>query len=241
MYHSCQTVPDLTTAVFGLTKILFTEYPNLACVCKLPRGHTVTETINDVCLQRFTPIDLRLWLLKISRYRDAQSSPESFSTQYCFENMDYVNNKLSTLFDPFLSRLDKIASSTADCVDYLLIFFDVDAGDCDNFASSPYVVSLLPEPSSFFSACMHSKIVIRCLETFNAFENALADYSQIPAYEQKIDTYIDSMLFSANDVDEGRHLAPFVVYDLRELSDCSQICGPVVHKIQSLHCSCGCA
>ena len=237
VFHSCHTVPDLVDAVFGLVKILLTEYPNMACVCKLPRGTTVVETINDVCLRRFTPIDLRLWLLQISRYRDFSNtedsvgSAESFASQYCFNTMDYVNSQLITLFDPLLSRIDKIASSSADVVDYLFIFFDVDAGNCDDFAASPYVVSLLPEPSSFFSSCMHSKdCEIRCLDTFNAFERTLASYSQVPVYKQRVDTYIDSMLFSANDVDEGKNLAPFVVYDLRELSDCAQICGPVVHK-----------
>ena len=45
-------------------------------------------------------------------------------------------------------------------------------GDCNNFAGSPYVLALIPQPVDYFRVCGKTDACrFKCMSEFNAFES----------------------------------------------------------------------
>ena len=63
--------------------------------------------------------------------------------------------------------------------------------------SSPYVVSIMPEPADYFMPCINTPDCrIRCLDVFNAFEEALQATVQEPVFVSRLDVNVESKYFT---------------------------------------------
>ena len=71
----------------------------------------------------------------------------------CHSTMDTVNANLEHAFDRMFARLETVADTFGRSLDYLTIFFDVNAGSCAKDATNPYVVTLMPQPMDYFVMC----------------------------------------------------------------------------------------
>jgi len=141
--------------------------------------------------------------------------------------MDYANRELATAFDPVFARLSKLTTALEESLDFLLTVSKLDTGSCTEFEQSPYVVALMPEPVDYFMACMHAfDCRAKCLDTMDAFDEALARVGTPPTYESTQAVVVESKYVSVDDMEKGRQLAPFEVLTIHELQPdaCSVIC-----------------
>jgi len=145
----------------------------------------------------------------------------------CHASMDIANNSLLTAFDPVLSRLYKLVEALQGLLNYLVVAVGLDTGKCNDY-SSPYMVSIMPEPADYFMPCINTADCrIRCLDVFNAFDEALQATVQEPAFVSRLDVNVESKYFSLDDIENQRHLPPFEIIEIAELypAACLTVCG----------------
>jgi len=71
----------------------------------------------------------------------------------------------------------------------------------------PYVVSIMPEPADYFMPCINTPDCrIRCLDVYNAFEEALQATVQEPAFVTRLDVNVESKYFSLDAALYQRHV-----------------------------------
>jgi len=107
-----------------------------------------------------------------------------------------------------------------------------DAGDCEDLYGSAYVMTIMPEPVDYFMRCASTfDCRARCLDTHEAFEDALAVVKRSgrePTYTQQTPVVVQSKYFSSYDIDAGRHRPPFAVHRVHELAPAvcrAAVCG----------------
>jgi len=210
--HACLLGPD---GVDGFVQVLLTltvEYPIMHCVCKLgERGNTVA-VVEEVCLQGAIPIAYSAWM-KAQRGHDADGRQS-----VCFQSMDAANRQLQGAFDPFMSRLFKLTQAAEASIDYMTVAYQQDAGNCEDVYGSAYVMTIMPDPVDYFMQCMHTfDCRARCLDTHTAFETALAEIADPPVFRYDQQVTVENRLFSREDVENNRHLPPFVVKRIQQL------------------------
>lgn len=232
MRHSCMIWPDSLEAVMTTIFILFIDYQVMDCVCKQPNGFNTAEILETVCLPRIMPMAAKAFVLNEIPDPDPNAQPKS----QCFLVMDSINNKLIKVMDPVLSRMYKaqtaLESAIASIVSFDLSGSSTVGSGCTDWSTSPYVVSILPEPVDYFMGCMETiDCRSRCLDPMRAFEESLNAYraSKGPhrGFERPaIDMEVNSLYFSTLDEFEGKHLAPFAVYAviLLEPDVCQHVC-----------------
>jgi hypothetical protein len=216
--------PDSMEGFLRSILIFTVDYPIMSCVCKESVGYPVEQILNDVCLPAILPMSAKAYVIK---------SIAAKSTSTCFTVMDSTNEKLLTAFDPLFSRMVKAQAAIESALGLFVtqtVGLDVLNAKCLNF-ESPYTVSILPEPVDYFMGCMHTTDCrTRCLDTFQAFDDALLVYAQDPAPSLvvKSEIEVESRFFADSDMEHGKHLAPFAVYAVVQLPDavCQKTCGP---------------
>jgi hypothetical protein len=154
--------------------------------------------------------------------------------QICFATMDRANVLLSTAFDKTYHRMYQMTQHAAGVGDAVLALITGDSSACDAFDVSPYVMSIIPEPVDYFSACTDTDDCrVRCKEEYDAFDEAK---SRVIAagielgFETDIAVSLESMFFSNDDIEQGRNKPPFMIQDIVELpvSSCSVVCAGTV-------------
>jgi hypothetical protein len=222
--HSCLLVPESMQAVMKTTLILTIDYQVMDCVCKQTEGFVVEDVLNNVCLPRILPMARKAFVM---------DSIAQKSTSQCFNVMDAVNDRLLRVFDPVFARMVKAQTAIESAFGLLLTqVIGMDSMDMKCTAyDSPFVVSIVPEPVDYFMGCMQTfDCRARCLDTMQAFDDALRDYSahsEIPlAYVSQSTVETESRFFSYEDMEAGKHLAPFAVYAVAQLppSACVVVC-----------------
>ena len=222
--HSCMLVPDAMEGFIRTILIFAVDYPIMSCVCKESVGYPIEQILNDVCLPAILPMSGKAYVMQ----RIAAKS-----TADCYDVMDTINAKLLNAFDPFFSRMVKAQQAIESAFGLFVtqvVGLDLLNTKCLNF-ESPYTVSILPEPVDYFMGCMHTfDCHTRCLDTFKAFDDALAVYTQAsPAPSLVLNSEIEteSRFFRDSDMEIGKHLAPFAVYVVAQLADaeCRTTCG----------------
>ena len=222
--ESCMLVPESIEAIVHVILILTVDYQVMDCVCKQTDGFVVQDVLNDVCLPRILPMQRKAFVMDAIALR---------STSACFTVMDVVNDKLIRVFDPVFSRMVK-AQTALESAFGLLVTQAMGADSltmkCMQY-DSPYVVSIMPEPVDYFMGCMETfDCRARCLDTMNAFDEALGaytEYSTTPlAYIASSSIETESRYFSYTDMELGHHLAPFAIYAVVQLPDgvCKLVC-----------------
>ena len=231
MRHSCMIGPDSLEAAMTIMFVLAVDYPVMDCVCKQPKGFNAAEILETVCLPRIMPMPLKSFVMFEIPDGDPNAQPKS----QCFEVMDGVNNKLLKAMDPVLSRMYKAQTALESGMAALIsIDFTGSAtvgSGCSDFSTSPYVVSILPEPVDYFMGCMETMDCrARCLDPMRAFEESLNAYRASkgvhPVFERPVDIQTNSLYFSTQDEFDGKHLAPFAVYSvmLMQADVCKHVC-----------------
>jgi hypothetical protein len=235
LQHGCLLFPDTLEGVLTVIIVLTLEYPTVACACKLADGDMVgqnaLDTVRSICLLRPLPIEETQWLTAMALAQDD-------SRQLCFVTMDRANVLLETAFDKAHQRMYLMTKYAAGVADAILALITADSSACDAFDVSPYVMSIIPEPVDYFSACVDTQdCKIRCLEEYTAFDDAkhrLLDAGHDIGLTFEIDVNLESMLFSLDDIEQGRHKPPFLMQELMELptSSCENVCNSPgkVHK-----------
>ena len=160
LQHGCLLFPDTLEGVLTVIIVLTLEYPTVACACKLADGDLVDlgggntenalETVRSICLLRPLPIEETQWLTAIALAQDDRR-------QLCFVTMDRANVLLETAFDKAHHRMYLMTKYAAGVADAILALITADSSACDAFDVSPYVMSIIPEPVDYFSACVDTQ------------------------------------------------------------------------------------
>ena len=223
----CMSVPDSLEAVYNIILVLLVDYPGMACACKNSAGRMPAEVVSQSCLKRQLPVQQRVQLKRIALGIDDDS------INMCYLAMDAANFRLMHAFDQFFGRMEQAAILLGQSLDYLTSVMDSDAGMCSNL-DSPYVVTLIPEPSDYFMSCSDTTTCrVRCLDTFAAFQEAQATVTVPPQFTHEESTSFESRYFSIDDIENDRHLAPFEIRALAELETdtCRIICVQSPHPL----------
>lgn len=229
--HMCLLLPDTLEGVLTVGSVLTLEYPVVACACTLGEGDALdspNEAVVSICLQRPMPAENTQWLLAL-RFESATRQ------DVCFAAMDSANVRLYTAFDKSFKRLYQMARHAAQVADGLLALITGDTVACDAFDVSPYVVSIIPEPVDYFSSCVETDdCAVRCLDEYTAFqEERRARQDELPPNDflgmsTSVDVPLESLLFSIDDIQQGRHKPPFQILDAAEMPP--EACGVVCSR-----------
>jgi len=225
--HACKLGPDGVDFVLQALRVMFVEYPVMACTCRLNENERVEEKADEVtrvCLSRFTPASQQRWML------DLLFSPDNRRRRdLCFASMDAANGRLLAAMDPFLHRLYRLAECASEGLDYLLTLFSADRTGCTSYLLSPYVLSLVPEPVDYWMGCMHTEDCrVTCLPEYTAFEEALREAQGggvVPHFVHAMNIDVESYLFAPYGVQED-NFPPFEIIAMLELTSaaCSTVC-----------------
>lgn len=226
--HMCLLLPDTLEGVVTVVSVLVLDYPVVACACKLGDGDALqspAEAVVSICLQRPMPAESLHWLLAL-RF-------ESATRQHvCFAAMDSANLRLYTAFDKTFKRMYQMTRHAAQIIDGLLALVTGDTVACDAFDVSPYVVSIIPEPVDYFATCVETDDCVgRCLDEYTAFQQErTARQSELPTgflgLTTDVEIPLESLLFSIDDIQQGRHKPPFQILDATEIPPeaCNVVC-----------------
>ena len=229
--HSCMIWPDSLEAAIKVMFVLFVDYPVMDCVCKQPNGYNAAEILESVCLPRIMPMAAKAFVL----VEMPDADPSAQRKSQCFVVMDSVNDKLLKAMDPVLSRMYKAQTALESGIAAVLaVDFSgttTSGAGCSDFGTSPFVVSILPEPVDYFMGCMDTiDCRSRCLDPMRAFEASLNAYRAVkgehPGLQRVVDIQTNSLYFSSQDEFDGKHLAPFAVYSvmLMQPDVCTLVC-----------------
>jgi hypothetical protein len=227
LQHACLLFPDTLEGVLTVVTVLTLDYPTVSCACKLGEADTLGESalnaVTRICLLRPLPLEETQWLTALALAQDDRK-------QICFATMDRANVRLSTAFDKTYQRMYQMTEHAAGVADAILALITGDSSACDAFDVSPYVMSIIPEPVDYFSACTDTDDCrVRCKEEYDAFDEAknkiIAAGIEL-GFETEIAVSVESMFFSNDDIEQGRHKPPFMMQDIVELpmSSCSVVC-----------------
>lgn len=193
---------------------------------------TPANVVARICLSRSTPSHQKDWLQKLEFQTITNNR-----LGLCYSTMDLINNNFKHAFDKVFSRMYKMTQHVSSTVhDILAIVLGEAASSCTAFQQSPYTVSIIPQPVDYFAQCSHSSdCKIKCVDEFEAFRVAneslfsglqRAQTDKYPFFARDFTIPIESMLFSFEDVQEGRNRPPFNVLDADELSPlvCAKVC-----------------
>ncbi|NBX19099.1 MAG: hypothetical protein EBR09_17285, partial [Proteobacteria bacterium] len=211
--------------------VLTSEYPAAQCICKLGQGEARRKLAKDsalarLCLGHENAAAQHAWTQDIEFRTDAAAA-----VTVCFAAMDGANARLRNAFDKALRRLYMLAQSAGQAADGTLAALTGDTVACDAFDVSPYVLSIIPEPIDYFMHCSDTADCrTRCLGEFEAFDAANRSVvlgAERPGVLAEVALPVESMLFGAKDVSEGRASPPFAVQDAAELAPaaCAEVCG----------------
>jgi hypothetical protein len=237
--HLCLLLPDTLEGVLTVVSVLVLDYPTVSCACKLSdrdmnngMDASALDAVTRICLMRPLPIEETQWLNALTLNQDDRR-------EICFTTMDRANTRLSSAFDKSYFRLRQMTEYIEGVVDGLLGVITGDSVDCDAFDISPYVVTIIPEPVDYFTACADTDDCrIKCLEQFSAFEAAKAEEVSRNidlGFQTTIAMELESLLFSAKDIEEGKNRPPFQISDMTEISrqSCATVCGGTHSKLRN--------
>jgi hypothetical protein len=139
----------------------------------------------------------------------------------CSSLVTYASDQVSKSMHPWFTKQLEASESIASSFDYLMMFFDPDAGNCMDFENNPFATVLIPEPFDYFAGCAATtQCGLACSVEIASFESALVQFQQSP--QPKVtNTYTTSLFF--NDMDEDSDM-PMKIVTLVELSECTKIC-----------------
>jgi hypothetical protein len=155
--HYCFAGVKSTMATLDLLSVFLVDMPIIVCVCKSISGNNPADWIINNC---DSPDGFKPLLRRI------MDSP----TQ-CADLVANTNANLTGVFDDVFGELFAGTTSTGSILDSFLAAVDPkNAGQCDNFDSNPYVVTIIPEPADYWRVCGNTDFCkLRCQQQMQAF------------------------------------------------------------------------
>jgi hypothetical protein len=216
----CEAVPLSLLGLYNLVLAVAIDVPVAKCMCidAYQNGQgNFRKNAMDKCFY-FIPKHKHpavLAMIENSYYLGDEKTACNVLVQEANSN---VKNSMDAWFDKMFQASDAIASS----FDYLLRFFDVDAGRCLDFDGNPFATVLIPEPFDYFAGCaMTTLCENKCRTEISTFNDALLRYGQ-QGNSRRLDTVATSLFF--NNLDEDA-LMPMKIVTMVELSNCDVVCG----------------
>jgi hypothetical protein len=207
--HYCFAGVKSTIATLDLLSVFLVDLPLIVCVCRQTSGNNPTNWILHHCE---SPDGLKPFL------RTLIDNPDQ-----CASIVTQTNTNLTGVFDDMLGELFAGTTSVGSILDSLMAAVDGGkAGQCDNFESNPYVVTLIPEPSDYWRVCGKTDFCkLRCRQQMEAFEAVKP--SLLTAVRSTTSTRaVQSLFFPALNADAYN---PFNSMDaLSELGSCINLC-----------------
>jgi len=207
--HYCFAGVKSTIATLNLLSVFFVDLPIIVCVCRQTSGNNPADWILHNC---DSPDGLKPLL------RTIMDNPHM-----CAEFVNRTNTNLTTVFDDTLGELFAGTNTVGSVLDSLLAAVDGSkAGQCDNFNSNPYVVTLIPEPADYWRVCGNTDFCrLRCKQQMEAFE--LVRPSSFLRSTTSTQT-TQSLFFPAITADAYNQFSSTGVIALSELESCASIC-----------------
>ncbi len=169
LYHLCMSSANFMNGAYDFGMSVFVEAPMVKCMCKDAAGHNVRTYGTELCAPA-TPTTLRPTLLSIIAL-------QSDNALLCPDVIGFVRASMEGTLEPWFGDMYKLLDALGSSVDYALIGFDDDAGQCLNFADNSNVVVILPAPIDYFQACgMTSDCHSKCAAEWAAFLEAKSAY-----------------------------------------------------------------
>lgn len=205
--HYCFAGVRSTVATLDLLSIFMVDLPIVACVCKGTAGNNPSDWILHNC---DSPDGLKPLL------RRSMDEPDS-----CAALISQTNANLTGVFDEAFGELFAGTTSVGSILDSLLQAVDGEkAGQCDNFDSNPYVVTLIPEPADYWRVCGNTDFCkIRCQQQMAAFD--VVKPSNVVRTTTSAQT-VQSLFFPSLNADAYNPFAS--VNALSEMDACDLVC-----------------
>ena len=211
--HYCFAGVKSTTATLDLVSVFLVDIPVMACACRQGEGRNVRSWIYHNC---DSPDGLRPLLRTVMDSRDQ-----------CGALLNMTTKNLTGVFDDVFGELFAGTTYVGSILDSLIAAIDPGkAGNCDNYDSNPYVVTLIPEPADYWRVCGSTSFCkLRCQQQIEAFElmrpsNSAASTARSSTSSQ----VVESLLFPSINQDTFNPFLSTGIAALTEMSDCSTIC-----------------
>jgi hypothetical protein len=207
--HYCFAGVKSTTATLDLVSIFMVDLPVIVCICKQTAGENPASWIVKHCE---APDGLK------PRLRRVMDSPDA-----CAAMMATTNANLTGVFDDVFGELFTGTSSVGSVLDSFVAAVDPEkAGQCDNFETNPYVVTLIPEPADYWRVCGSTDFCrLRCQQQIEAFEKVRPGNSVRSTTTTQT---VQSLLFPSLNADAYNPFTAGGVVALTELSSCAALC-----------------
>ena len=207
--HYCFAGVKSSTATLDLVSIFMVDLPVIVCICKQTTGENPASWIVNHCE---APDGLK------PRLRKIMDAPDT-----CAAMMKATNANLTGVFDDVFGELFTGTSSVGSVLDSFVAAVDPEkAGQCDNFETNPYVVTLIPEPADYWRVCGQTDFCkLRCQQQMEAFEkvrpgNAIRSTTTTQT--------VQSLFFPSLNADAYNPFTAGGVVALTELNSCTSLC-----------------
>ena len=184
------------------------DLPLIVCVCRQTSGNNPSDWILNNCN---SPDGLKPLL------RTIIDDPNS-----CASLVNQTNSNLTGVFDDTFGELFAGTTSVGSVLDSLLGAVDGNkAGQCDNFDSNPYVVTLIPAPADYWRVCGNTDFCkLLCQQQIQAFTSVQPSTVRSSTTSQTV----QSLFFPTLNADTYNPFTSMGVVALNELDSCTALC-----------------
>lgn len=212
-YRLCLTNVELADAIIRMFSVVFVEMPLVKCACVDASSNNPTNYMLTVCIPS-APESLQITLIDIlGNYQQGQ----------CKNVVALVQNSLRTLPDRWFQEVYFSLDALGSSIDYALVVFDKEAGQCTNYDSNPNVVVIVPEPVDYFQACGRTSVCrTKCQGAWDLFSKGLSAYEASKTYRNFTISTTTESLFFPYPVEEIVALGKVV--SLSQRSECANVC-----------------
>ena len=206
--HYCFAGVKAGTATLDLVSVFLVDVPVMACICQQGEGRNPTDWIVHHCE---SPDGLRPMLRTIMDRRDQ-----------CPAALQRTTDSLTGVFDDVFGEMFAGTTYVGSVLDSLLTWIDPGkAGNCDNYESNPFVVTLIPEPADYWRVCGTTAFCrLKCQQQIEAFEMLQPPTARSSTSSQ----VVESLLFPSINQDTYNPFPSSGIVALTEMADCNSLC-----------------
>jgi len=181
-FNACQMGAEYYASLFRMLLDLFVDIPLVKCVCVDAAGANVRTYVEETCAAAL-PLTARPALFMIVNQLQGLA-PSRFKAYACKNVIAELTSTLNAELDPVFEAFEAGAEALAGVIDYTLIPFDGDAGNCLDFDTDPHVVVIMPSPPDYFLQCAATSLCQSlCAAEWEAFQAADTTAVAMPTIE----------------------------------------------------------
>lgn len=205
--HYCFAGVKGTIATLDLLSVFLVDLPLIACVCTQNSGNNPRNWVLSHCE---SPDGLKPLMRRLI------DSPDS-----CASLVEQTNANLTGVFNDTFGELFAGTNTIGSILDSLMAAVDGNkAGQCDNYGSNPFVVTLIPEPADYWRVCGNTEFCrLRCQQQIEAF-NAVRPARSVRSSTTR--QTVQSLFFPTLNADAYNPFSS--VNAITELASCRLLC-----------------